>query len=49
MRFFRVLGVSRSADTGEIRKAFASLAMTCHPDVSDDPSASSKFLLISEA
>ena len=44
-----VLGVSRSADAVEIRKAFANLAMTCHPDVSSEPDAATKFLLISEA
>jgi DnaJ-class molecular chaperone len=44
-----VLGISKTADAVEIRKAFANLAMTCHPDVSSDPDAASKFLLISEA
>ncbi len=45
----RVLGLPRSADAVEIRKAFANLAMTCHPDVNSDPSAAAKFLLVSEA
>jgi DnaJ-class molecular chaperone len=48
-KFFRVLGISKSADSSEVRKAFANLAMTCHPDVSREPDAAEKFRLISEA
>lgn len=38
--FHRILGVSRDADTGEIRRAFRQLARQHHPDVSGEPDAS---------
>lgn len=37
MDLYDILGVSRDADTSEIKKAFKKLAMTHHPDKGGDP------------
>ena len=48
--FYEVLGVSRSASTEEIRKAYKKLAKKFHPDVKPaDPDAEKKFSEITEA
>lgn len=46
---YSVLGVSKSADTAEIKKAFRKLAKKFHPDQSKDPKAKEKFAEINAA
>jgi molecular chaperone DnaJ len=47
--YYELLGVSRTASDGEIKKAFRGLARELHPDVSDDPNAEARFKEIVEA
>lgn len=47
--FYDVLGVSKSADQKEIKKAFKGLARKYHPDVSKEENAEEKFKEIQEA
>ncbi len=48
--YYKVLGVSKSSSTSEIKKAFRKLAREYHPDKNpDDPEAEKKFKQINEA
>ncbi|HVM16526.1 MAG TPA: molecular chaperone DnaJ [Gaiellaceae bacterium] len=47
--YYEVLGVSRDASEGEIKKAFRRLARELHPDVSDAPDAEERFRQVAEA
>ena len=47
--YYELLGVSRDADEGEIKKAFRRLARELHPDVSDVPDAQERFREVVEA
>jgi molecular chaperone DnaJ len=46
---YEVLGVARTADDREIKKAFRRLARELHPDVSDHPEAEERFREAAEA
>jgi molecular chaperone DnaJ len=41
--YYEVLGLPRTADEGEIKRAFRRLARELHPDVSDAPDAQERF------
>ena len=47
--YYDRLGVSRTADEKEIKKAYRNLARKYHPDVNKDPGAEDKFKEINEA
>ena len=47
--YYEVLGVDKSADAKEIKKAYRKLAMKYHPDQNDSPDAEEKFKEVSEA
>jgi molecular chaperone DnaJ len=47
--YYELLGVSRTAGAGEIKKAFRGLARTLHPDVSKEPDADARFREVVEA
>jgi molecular chaperone DnaJ len=47
--YYEILGVARSADEAEIKKAFRLLAREVHPDVSDAPDADARFKEVVEA
>merc|ERR1712227_296926 len=46
--YYAKLGIEKNASSKEIRKAFKKLAITMHPDKSDDPDAHEKFLEINK-
>src|SRR5918911_2715283 len=47
--YYELLGVSRNASDGEIKKAFRRLARELHPDVSEAPDAQERFREVVEA
>jgi curved DNA-binding protein len=47
--YYEVLGVTRSATSDEVQKAFRALARKHHPDVSKEPKAEDRFKEINEA
>jgi molecular chaperone DnaJ len=47
--YYEVLGVSRTADDEEIRRAFRALAREIHPDVSAEPEAEERFQEVAAA
>jgi molecular chaperone DnaJ len=47
--YYEVLGVPRTADDGEVKRAFRRLARSLHPDVSEAPDAEERFREVVEA
>src|ERR1700724_2630021 len=47
--YYELLGIARTADEQEIKKAFRVLARLLHPDVSEEPGAEVRFREVSEA
>ena len=47
--YYEVIGVDKTADEKEIKKAYRKLAMKYHPDVSEEEGSEEKFKEISEA
>ena len=47
--YYQILGVSKTASQGDIKKAYRKLARKYHPDVSKAPDAEEKFKEITEA
>src|SRR5258708_21863599 len=47
--YYELLGIARTADEQEVKKAFRVLARRLHPDVSDEPDAEARFREVSEA
>src|SRR5213080_1323344 len=47
--YYELLGISRGADEGDVKKAFRRLARELHPDVSDAPDAEERFKEVVEA
>ncbi|KAB2854888.1 MAG: DnaJ domain-containing protein, partial [Anaerolineae bacterium] len=47
--YYEILGITRSASTDDLKKAFRNLARQYHPDVNKSPDAEEKFKEINEA
>ena len=47
--YHEILGVSETANRQEIKLAYRKLAKKFHPDISKDPDAHEKFILVNEA
>lgn len=47
--FYKILGISHSASTIEIRRAYRRRALELHPDVNNSATAKQEFILVNEA
>jgi len=46
--YYKLLGISRSAKAGAIRKAYRKLALRLHPDINKSPDAHDRFIELTE-
>jgi DnaJ-class molecular chaperone len=46
---YKTLGLNKSADADEVRKAFQTLAKELHPDINPSPAAAAQFSRVKEA
>ena len=47
--YYKLLGVTRNADSAQLKKAYRKLSLKYHPDKNPDPEAATKFAEISNA